>query len=371
MPRKTASSAKADIFAPRLKRLRNSLPEHKIDSLLVTNPADIRYLTGFRGEDAYLLVALKGKARLISDSRFETELRSLKKRLSIIIRTGPMIPAVVNLADKISLTCMGVQAEYLTVSVRSQLQRKLGAKRLRNTEGLIRNLRVIKDEAELKLLRKAGQIQQKALDLTLKTVKAGQTETEVAARLAYEMRNLGADGEAFPSIVAARANGALPHAVPGRTRLAAGQPLLIDWGASYQGYRSDMTRTFTLGRWSAKMREIYGIVVESQLAGIAAVQPGARCADVDKASREVIEAAGYGKLFGHGLGHGIGLDVHEAPGLNRRSNEVLQPGMVVTIEPGIYIPGTGGVRIEDDVLVTDRDHKVLTNYPKDIESMVI
>jgi Xaa-Pro aminopeptidase len=371
MAKKTTSKrSRTEPFAPRARRLRKSFDDVGIDALLVTNPRDISYLSGFRGEDAYLLVG-RGKPVLFSDSRFEEELEALKPRVRVVIRRGPMNPVVKDVVEAAKIDSLGVQAEHMTVSVRSGLARVIGKRRLRDTRGLVSRLRIIKDEHEVKWLRRAIRIQQDALKATIATVEVGQTEQEIDARLVYEMSSRGAGGASFPSIVAAQANGSLPHAVPGRTRVKANRPLLVDWGAKFEGYCGDLTRTFAVGRFPKRVTEIYDIVLEAQLAGIAAIRPGVRGVDVDAASRKIIEDAGYGKQFGHGLGHGIGLDVHEAPSLSTRSGDTLEPGMVVTVEPGIYLPGIGGVRIEDDVLVTERGHRVLSNYPKDRDSMVI
>ena len=203
-------------------------------------------------------------------------------------------------------------------------------------------------------------------------LKPGQHEAELAAFLEYRVRALGADGVSFPTIVAADANAALPHAIPGRRKLKAGSSVLIDWGARFGGYCSDMTRVVALGKMKPKVREIYQIVLDAQLAAIDAIKPGVRQVDVDRVARDVIDQAGYGEQFGHGLGHGLGLDIHEAPRLSPLAGDgVLQPGHVVTVEPGIYLPGQGGVRIEDDVLVTERGHRVLTDLPKTLESAII
>ncbi len=369
--KKQAKKASADAYSARLTRLRREFNELELDALLVSNPRDIQYLTGFRGEDAHLLVRQRGKAVLISDSRFETELRDLKDRFSIYMRKSMMSDAVAEVVSGTALAGIGIQAEHVTIANRKALAKAVGAKKLKDTQGLVAKLRIIKDDAEVKLLRRGAKIQQEALSAVLAELQPGMTEAAVAARLEYEMRVRGAQDEAFPAIVAAQANGALPHAVPGRTKVRKNRPLLFDWGACVEGYRSDLTRTFSVGSFSRQMREIYLIVLEAQLAGIAAVRPGASGKEVDAAARKVIEDAGYGNYFGHGLGHGIGLDVHEAPSLSRRSTDTLEPGMVVTVEPGIYLPDVGGVRIEDDVLVTKTGHTVLSNYPKDIDSAII
>ncbi len=204
-----------------------------------------------------------------------------------------------------------------------------------------------------------------------KTIRVGQTELEMAARLEYEMKSRGASAPAFPTICAEGANGAQPHAQPGRRKVKRGSAILFDWGARLGGYCSDLTRMVFVGSVPPKFREIYGIVLEAQLAAIAEIRPGRRMCDIDAVARKVVEDAGYGPQYNHGLGHGLGLDVHEAPSLSWRSKEKLEPGMVVTAEPGIYLPGVGGVRIEDDVLLTRTGCRVLSRLGKTLKDSVI
>ncbi len=185
------------------------------------------------------------------------------------------------------------------------------------------------------------------------------------------MRSLGADGTSFPSIVAFGANASLPHAIPGQRKAKAGEVLLFDWGSRYGGYCSDLTRVVAIGKMPARMREVYQVVLDAQMAAINAIAPGKTLKEIDAVARNLIIKAGYGKQFGHSLGHGLGLNVHEQPNLSPRAEGVLEPGQVVTVEPGIYLPGLGGVRIEDDILVTPKGHEVLSDLPKDLESAII
>jgi Xaa-Pro aminopeptidase len=245
----------------------------------------------------------------------------------------------------------------MTIAERAGLARRLGAggaKRLTDTTGLVARLRVIKDAHEIGLIRKAARIQEAALKAVLPTIKPGQSELEVAARLESEMKTRGSSEAGFQTIVAAGANGSLPHYRPGSKKLSAGKPVLIDWGAVYKGYHADMTRTFALGKWPAKLREVYGVVLEAQMAAAAALGPGKSTADIDNVARAHITRHGYGEFFGHGLGHGIGLSGHEEPRLtNMLAPTRLEAGMVVTVEPGVYLSGVGGVRIEDDYVITE------------------
>lgn len=364
--RRTSSTARASVHSDRLSRLRRELKRGSLESFLVTNPRDIRYLTGFHGDASYLLV-MPRRAVVLSDFRFQEELATLKGLADVLIRKGLMIDALRELVGTLKPASMGIQAEAMTVETRAQIAKAVGVRRIRDTSGIIRAMRAVKDASEIALIRRAIGIQEAALLALLEQVKPGQSELEIAAMLEFEMKTRGSIEPSFDTIAAVRANGSLPHAIPGSAKAARGQPLLIDWGATYQGYRSDMTRTFSFGSWPKKLAEVYRVVLDAHLAGIAAIRPGAHVAEVDSAARAIIEKAGYGAMFGHGLGHGIGLDVHEEPRLSKLGTGTLSPGMVVTVEPGIYLPGVGGIRIEDDVLVTERGGRSLCTLPKDMD----
>jgi len=236
---------------------------------------------------------------------------------------------------------------------------------------ILAQMRRLKNDDELAAMSRAIRVAEDAFKATLLTIRPGQTELEMAARLEYEMKRRGASGPAFNTICAEGPNAAKPHAVPGNRKTRKGSAILFDWGARVGGYNSDLTRMVFVGSIPPKIGEIYRIALEAQQAAIAAIRPGRKMCDVDGVARKIITDAGYGKQFTHGLGHGLGLEVHEAPSLSWRSKEELVPGMVVTVEPGIYLPGIGGVRIEDDVLVTSRGHRVLTHLNKSLESAVI
>lgn len=357
------------MHAGRLARVRSALRDTPAEALLVVNPKDIHYLTGFHGEDSWALVRTRS-ATIISDRRFETELEAFSGRgvpTKVHIR-----PAGQRLAEAVAELLgpgetLGIQRAYTTLAVRAALAKAVGARRLKAIDDPIPALRICKDEHEIAQIRKAIRLQEAAIEAVLPEVTPGQTETELAALLEYEMRARGADGVSFSTIIAADANAALPHAQPGTRRLKRNGLLLVDWGARLGGYCGDMTRAFGIGRWPKKMAEIYDIVLEAHDAGVAAIEPGRPTTEVDAAAREVIEDAGFGDEFSHSLGHGLGLDVHEAPRLSTVSKEILEPGMIVTVEPGIYLPGVGGIRIEDDVVVTDTGRRRLSRLPRDRE----
>jgi len=386
--RTPAASAPASPYPGRLERLGVAIGAAGASHLLVTHPKDVAYLTGFLGGDSYLLApaaaggggngrgrgARKGAAGtgvvVLSDFRYQEELEPVRRAglAEVFIRPRSMLEAVVEVVRGSGVERLGIQAEHVTIALRRALEEKLGAGRIVETQGLLSGLRLIKDAHEIALIRKAVRIQEQALEAVLPTIEPGQTELEVAGRLEAEMKARGSAEPGFPTIIAAGAHGSLPHYRPGRAKIAAGRPLLIDWGAVYRGYHSDMTRTFAIGRWNRKIREVYRVVLEAQEAAAAALAPGKTTAEIDAIARDHIRAAGYGDYFGHGLGHGFGLEGKEEPYLtNMLAPTVLRPGQVVTVEPGIYLPGVGGVRIEDDYVITERGAKNLCTLPKDMD----
>ena len=359
--------------AHRLARLSKRIEEQELGALLVTNPKDVGYLTGFFGGDSYLLVfgadgaagRSSRKPIIISDFRYKEELDPIEPMAQVFIRSRSMIEAVAEVvgSDKSSgapgavpaEARVGIQAEHMTIAEKAAVGKKLGAKRLGDTLNLVSRLRLIKDEQEIGLVRKAAKIQEQALAAVLAEMKPGMTESEVAARLEAEMKTRGSSEPGFQTIVAAGPNGSLPHYRPQQKKLAAGKTVLIDWGAVYQGYHSDMTRVFGLGSWPERIAEIYDICLEAQLASADALAPGKTTNEIDGIARQIISKAGYAECFGHGLGHGLGLNGHEDPRLtNMLAPTKLETGMIVTIEPGIYLPGVGGVRIEDDYVITEK-----------------
>jgi Xaa-Pro aminopeptidase len=355
----------ADARRARVRRLRRLLREHDLGALLVANPNDIRYLTGFSGDDSALIV-LERSLIMVSDFRFEEELQNLPAQTRLVIRSTGLFEAVGQTLRDTGVDSIGVQAEHLTILGRREIARRAGARRLVDAPPLLATLRAVKDDFEICAIRNAVRVQEQALLATLEQAAPGMMEREIAAHLEYEMKVRGAEGVSFPTIVAAGASGSLPHYSPARRRTGRNKALLIDWGARVDGYCADMTRTVAFGRWPARIREIYSVVLDAMDAAVEAVRPNIRAREIDRVARGIIEAAGYGPRFGHGLGHGIGLDVHEAPRVSRLSEDTLLPGMVITIEPGVYIPGVGGVRIEDDVLVTERGARRLASLPRDL-----
>ncbi len=358
------------VFKDRIRKCRALLKKTGAQALLLTHDTDFYYLTGFTANESAVMITAKD-VHIITDSRFEMESAREVGWATISMRRGMLNDEIVAVCKKAKVKKLAVQASHLSIADEAELKKKLKGVKLISDGGICDTMRLIKTPADIAALRKAIKVAEDALTATKKTIKVGQTETDIAARLEFEMRKRGASGPAFGTIIAEGANGAVPHAVPGTRKVKKGSAILIDWGACVARYNSDLTRMVFVGSIPRKIEEIYKIVLEAQLAGIDAVKPGARMCDVDTIARDIIKKAGYGDRYTHGLGHGLGLDVHEAPSLSWRSKEKLVPGMVVTVEPGIYLPGIGGVRIEDDVLVTARGNKVLTSFKKTLQSAVI
>lgn len=358
----------SDPYPARLKRLRGIVAKQDMSHMLVTNPLDVAYLTGFDGGDSYLVLSRTG-ASIISDFRYEEELQPVKRLATVIIREKSMKDAVVRVFKEQNVEVCGIQAETMTIAERDGLAQALGRRpTLKPTQGLVAGMRIIKDESEVAIIRKAVRIQEAALLAVLPEMKPGVSELEFAARLEAEMKTRGSSQPGFQSIIAAEPNGSLPHYRPGRAKFAKNRTVLVDWGAIYQGYHGDMTRVFALGKWPAKIREIYQITLDAQEMAAAALAPGKSTKEVDSVARDYITKHGYGAQFGHGLGHGLGFNGHEEPRLSHMlEGTLLREGQVVTVEPGIYLPGVGGVRIEDDYVITAKGAKNLCTMKKDLE----
>lgn len=354
----------------RLARCRRDMKKHRVGAFLLTSRNDHFYLTGFNGEDSAVLITPRD-VHLITDGRFEESSKTECPWATKWLRKGMLIDEIASVCKKLGLRSVAVQADAMSVEDHEALKKVGRPIRFSAGPQIPGALRRLKSAGELTVLRRALRVAEEAFEAMVASIRLGQTELELAARLEYEMKRRGASSPSFPTICAEGPNAALPHAEPGRRKVKKGSAILLDWGARVDGYCSDLTRMVFIGSIPAKLREVYDVVLEAQKRAIAAIRPGKRMCDVDKVARDFIVKAGYGKAFNHGLGHGLGLNVHEAPSLSWRSNEKLVAGMYVTVEPGIYIPGVGGIRIEDDVLVTSSGRRVLSRLGKSAEDAVV
>lgn len=353
----------------RLERLRERMAKAKIFALLLTNPINIGYLSGFVGSEDTALITLK-KAFLFTDFCYLEEAKKKVVNFQIKKKEGSLLKALVPILNKLKTKRLGLEAAHLSYSRCRLFSKNLKGIRLIPTRGLVENLRRIKDQKEIRLIRKAIRITENALAKTLKKIKIPIEERELAALLEYELKKAEAEGSAFPPIVAFGRRTSSPHSKPSSRNLKRENLILIDWGAIYQGYSSDLTRTFVFGRATKKQKRIYSLLYRAQSEAIEKIKLGIECSQIDKIARNIITKEGYGKFFGHGLGHGVGREVHEGPYLKSEDHTSLESGMVLTVEPGIYIPGWGGIRIEDMVLVTKEGCQVLSRRaPKELPEL--
>ncbi len=338
------------------------------DSFLVTKLDNVRYLTGFTGSNGMLLLGRDGSARLFTDPRYTLQ-ASAETDCAVTIAKGPMTKSVGKAIEKAGYKRVAVEQDHLTLAAAAALGKELPSR----TEtvpvaGLVENLRMVKDAGELESIRASVIANSEALELALRELKPGMSETDLAAEIDYRNRRLGAERPAFDTIVASGERSALPHAHPGDTLIGAGI-LLIDMGAFRHGYASDMTRMVHVGKAPGKYKQAYAAVLEAQLAAIAAVKAGVKASKVDKAARDVLKKHGLEKEFVHSTGHGLGLEIHERPRIGRKDSTVLTEGMAITIEPGVYLEGWGGIRIEDTIVVTATGCEVLTPSTKDLRTI--
>jgi Xaa-Pro aminopeptidase len=359
-------------FQGRRKKLASAVRRAGVDAILVTDYTNVTYLTGFTGDDSYLVIG-EGVTVMLSDPRYSQQIAEECPDVDVALRDPGT--NLVSVAEKVirraKIARLAVEATSMTLDLHDRLAEALSSSELIPKRGMVETLREVKDREEIEEIREAIRIAEKAYGVIRASLLPDQTERQIAFELERLIRVFGGNGCAFPPIVAAGERAALPHAVPGDQTVGARDLLLLDWGATARLYRSDLTRLLVTGRISPKLERIYEVVLKAQEQAIAAIRPGALMSEVDDAARSVISEAGFGKRFGHGLGHGFGLEIHEAPRLAANVQRPLKAGMVVTVEPGIYLPNWGGVRLEDDVLVTRDGHEVLSHLPKDLASCVV
>ncbi|NLY72316.1 MAG: aminopeptidase P family protein [Tissierellia bacterium] len=345
-----------------LDRIREELKEMGLEGGFFYKPENRFYVSGFTGSAGYALVTMD-KAYLITDFRYFSQVGEQcpdfeLKEISTQISFGQVL-------SELGLKKVGFEDDFMTIEDMEVLKSKFSGE-LVPMKRFIEEIRQIKREDEIELVRKAQNIADDTFSYMLDFIKPGMTEREVHLELVNQMTRRGADGESFTAIVASGERGALPHGRASDKVIEKGDFLTLDFGCIYKGYCSDMTRTISVGKASDELKEIYEIVLRAQKAALEAIKPGAVCSDIDGVARGIISEAGYGDNFGHGLGHSIGLEVHENPRFNQVDNSILKPGMIMTDEPGIYIPGLGGVRIEDLVLVTEDGYEVLSKSDKEL-----
>ncbi|XVV01482.1 M24 family metallopeptidase [Actinosynnema sp. CA-248983] len=355
--------------ATRRAALRATLRDRELDALLVTNLLNIRYLTGFTGSNAALLVSAESDAASVfcTDGRYLTQAERQVPDLERVV-DRPCDLALAQRAGKDGNRRTGFESNHVTVEGLDALGEAAEDVDLVRAPGLVERLRLVKDDAEVEALRMACAAADRALASLIEHggLRAGRTEREIARELESRMLDHGAAGPSFESIVATGANSAVPHHRPTDAVVHAGDFVKLDFGALVDGYHSDMTRTLVVGPAADWQRELYELVATAQAAGRHALVPGAAVSDVDRAAREVIEQAGHGEQFLHGLGHGVGLQIHEAPALSKAGDGTLLPGMTVTVEPGVYLAGKGGVRIEDTLVVREGGPELLTLTTKEL-----
>jgi len=360
----------------RLKKLQSVFERNALDALLVTHLPNIRYLCGFTGTSGVLVVAARN-ALFFTDGRYTEQARGEVRGPRIVIARKPPVPAAAEwlIENKAKLGRrkpyrLGIESEHLTVAARTQVMSYLRSQfRLRDTRGLVEQARMLKDADEIALLRSAAVLGASLFKRALEVIRPGVTENEVAAEMEYAARRAGAEEMSFPTIVAAGKRSALPHGRASRAVIPSRGFVVCDFGVILSGYCSDRTRTVHVGRPTVEARRMYEAVQEAQSAAIAAVRAGVSVGEVDHAARKILKARGLARHFTHSTGHGVGLEIHEPPRIAAGQTEILRPGMVITVEPGVYIAGTGGVRIEDTVVVTERGCEVL--MPTSLELITI
>ena len=352
-------------YRGRQKKLLQTISAERLDGFVVTHQANLRYLCGYTGSNG-LLLFVDGRGVFFTDGRYTVQARDEVEGVRIVIAKGPLLQEAAKLLSRAKSAVIGFEADHTSVVGATEMRKLLRRISWKASAGLIMRQRLIKDADELRLIRDAVKLGAQVYGEALGTLRPGVRECEVAGQLEFAARRAGADGMSFDTIVAAGARGALPHGRASRQPIPRRGFVVVDSGVILRGYCSDMTRTVHVGGVSREGRKWYEAVLEAQLAGISAAKPGKTAAEVDQAARQVLRRAKLDSFFTHSTGHGVGLEIHEPPRLGKAQEERLEPGMVITIEPGIYLPGQGGIRIEDMVVVTASGCEVLTPVTKEL-----
>jgi Xaa-Pro aminopeptidase len=353
------------VMEQRIGRLRKKMAEAGLESFLISNPFNRRYISGFTGSAGLALITAS-EAILITDFRYLTQVKEQAPHMTLVQHTGSIFGTVAKECQKLGIKKLAFEQDHLTFAEAMKLKEALGEIQTEPVSGIVEELRMIKDTEELEIIREAASIVDRTFATIVQELKPGMKEQEVALRIEVLMREMGASSSSFETIVASGKRSALPHGTASNKKLDKGDLVTLDFGAYYKGYASDITRTVMLGKPNEKQKEIYDIVLEANKQTVSAVRSGMTGREADAIARDYIKKHGYGDNFGHGTGHGLGLEVHEAPRLSALGDTVLAPGMVVTVEPGIYLPDFGGVRIEDDVIVTESGNEVITHANKEL-----
>lgn len=370
-----------EITQKRMVKLRKKLARSKLDAFLVLIEENRRYLSGFTGEDtqfdesAGALLITGSKQVLLTDSRFELQAKREAPLYQVVCYREGLVKELPGRLKRLKVKSLGFESIRISYAQHKKLMHEIENSgvgvELVETEDMVETQRIQKNRTELATIQKALAIAESVFEKTITHIKPGMSEKEIAWAMEKEMREEGADGLSFETIVAAGPNSALPHAVPGDRKIKAGEPVLFDWGVRLNGYCSDISRTLLIGKPDARFNKVYRTVRDAQMKAIDAIRPGISTREVDAVARSYIEKKGFKGRFGHGLGHGVGLAIHEQPRLSPLSNATLKTGMVVTVEPGIYIPGWGGVRIENMVAVKRNGVHVLNRLGTDTSRVEI
>jgi Xaa-Pro aminopeptidase len=352
-------------YAARLNLLRRHLKKLKCEALAVTHLTNVRYLTGFTGTSGMVLVTQDGAHYFITDFRYRGQaMQQTGEHAEVVIADKGLWKEAARLVKKRRISLVGFEAEHTSVAVWEEVKKQLAPAETVPLKRAVEDMRLFKDADEVAVIREAIRIGDETFARVLSTLRPGLTEMEVALQIESTIREMGGQGTSFETIVASGSRSALPHGVASEKVLEKGDMVTIDMGARFNGYCSDMTRTVVLGKATSRQKEIYSLTHKAQTTAAAALRPGLGCKDADAVARKVIEEAGYAEEFGHGLGHGVGMDIHEQPRLSKLGKGSLRAGMVVTCEPGVYLPEWGGVRIEDMMLITPEGAEILTGTAK-------
>ncbi|MUV07326.1 M24 family metallopeptidase [Planococcaceae bacterium Storch 2/2-2] len=348
----------------KIERIRQRLHEESIDALLVTNPYNRRYMANFTGTAGVVFIT-KEEALFITDFRYVEQATEQAVGYTVVEQRRTVVEQVADEVVRLGVRTLGFEKDHMTYGEFEIFEEYVDAM-LVPVSGWVEQLRLIKTEDELAILQRAADIADETFEHICTYIRPGVSELDVANEMERYMRSLGATQSSFDSIVASGVRGALPHGVASDKLIEEGELVTLDFGALYNGYISDITRTVAVGEPSEQMKEVYEIVLAAQKRGVEQIRPGMKASEADQVVRDVIVEKGYGEAFGHSTGHGIGLEVHEMPALSSRNDTVLQCGMTVTVEPGIYLPGIGGVRIEDDIVLTETGNRRLTKSSKEL-----